>query len=176
MAYRPGLFALGLASAAAVSSLAFAADAPAPATAAAPAATGACPPPGSPDAQIAVITKPKWIHSPSSSDMVELYPHLEYTNQKNGKTLMDCAVADNGKLDNCRILQDEKPGRGYDKASLKLSKVYQMPPLATLPEWTSLPECVRKAGPPHVVMPVFWRTHFEMPPPGADGKAAPPPK
>ena len=157
MALSLRLTALVLVSAAAVSSLALAADAPAPATSSAPAT---CPPPGSPDAQIAIITKPKWIHSPSSDDMVRLFPPFEYKNQKNGKTLMDCAVAENGKLENCRILQDEKPGHGYDQASLKLSKVYQMEPLASVPEWTSLSECVRKSGPPHIVMPVYWRTHF----------------
>ena len=153
------LISLVLVSAACATGAAVAADAPAspPAAAGAPAA---CPPPGSPDAQIAIITKPKWIHSPTSDDMVKLFPPFEYKNQKNGKTLMDCAVADNGKLENCRILQDEKPGHGYDQASLKLSKVYQMVPLDMVPEWTSLSECVRKSGPPHIVMPVVWRTHF----------------
>ena len=163
MAYSLRLMALALASTVALSGAALAADVPsAPAAGAAPAA---CAPPGSPDAQIAVITKPKWIHSPSSSDMHDLFPPFEYKNQKNGKTMMDCAVAENGKLENCRILQDEKPGRGYDKASLKLAKIYQMPPLAEVPEWNALSECVRKSGPPHIIMPVFWTTHFEAPPP-----------
>ena len=158
------LIAIALASTAAFSASAVAADAPvAPAAAAAP---GACPPPGSANAQIVIITKPKWLYAPTGEDMINFYPHMEYTNQKNGKTLMDCAVTEKGKLDSCRILEDEKPGRGYDKASLKLAKIYQMAPLDTLPEWTTLPECVRKAGPPHIVMPVSWRTHFEMPPAG----------
>ena len=156
MALSLRVIALALIAAAAASSSALAADAPA----APPSAPAACPPPGSPDAQIAVITKPKWIHAPSSSDMVDLYPPFEFKQQKNGKAMMDCAVAEDGKLENCRILQEEPAGRGYGQASLKLSKIYRMTPLADFPDWTSLPECVRKAGHPHVVMPVAWKTHF----------------
>ncbi len=157
MATSLRLIAIALISAAAVSNSALAADAPAPA---APSAPAACPPPGSPDAQIAVITMPKWLHTPSGTDMIDLFPPFEYKQQRNGKAMMDCAVADDGKLENCRILQEDPPGHGYGAASLKLSKIYRMTPLAQFPDWTALSECVRKAGHPHIVMPVAWKTHF----------------
>jgi hypothetical protein len=111
--------------------------------------------------------------------MKALFPPYELRQLKNDLVLMDCVVADSGRLQNCRILQDERPGKGFDQASLKLSKVYLMTPLAQNPEWNALPECVRKAGNPHIVMPVHWTSHFEIPSkppagaPGAPGPAAP---
>ncbi len=143
------VFALALISAAAASSSALAADAAGPA---------ACPPPGSPDAQIAVIAKPHWIREPDSRDMVDNYPKFALKQLKSDIVVMDCTVTDAGKLANCRVLSDRRPGAGFDKATLDLARAYQMPPLASLPEFTSLSECVRKAGPPHVVEQIFWRT------------------
>jgi hypothetical protein len=168
MALSLRLMALTLVSTAVAAGSAFAADAP-----------GACPAPGSPDAQVAVITRPKWVYSPDGNDMRALYPHYELAKLRNDNVMMDCTVAENGKLENCRILQDEHPGRGFDQASLKLSKVYMMTPLAQNPEWNALPECVRKAGAPHIVMPIHWMSHMEMPSkppagaPGAPGPAGP---
>ncbi|HUO11404.1 MAG TPA: hypothetical protein VMU37_01480 [Caulobacteraceae bacterium] len=137
------IFALALVSAAAAAGVAWADDAN-------------CPPPGSPDAKVVVFPNPHWLRSPSSDDMVNAYPPMALRLHKTDQTETDCTVADDGKLQSCKVLKDDKPGAGFDKASVKLSSAYRMAPLASLPEYTSLPDCARKSGPPHVVIPVTW--------------------
>jgi hypothetical protein len=137
------LFALALISAAATAGAAWADNA-------------GCPAPGSADAKVAVFPNPHWLRSPSNDDMVNAYPAMALRLHKSDETQMDCSVADDGKLENCKVLKDEKPGAGFDRASVKLSSSYRMAPLASLPEYTALPDCVRKAGPPHVVISVTW--------------------
>lgn len=131
---------------------ALAADPPAPAPAP---ATSGCPAPDAKDA-VAYIKNPKWLRRPSGDDVMRVYPPHEQREHKSDRTVMDCAIADDGTLQTCEVIDDKKPGVGFDKAALSMAKLFKMPPLAEQPAFTGLPECIRKLGSPHVVIPMDW--------------------
>jgi protein TonB len=143
------LMVLAFTAAAAISS-------PALAQSSAASDSAACPQPGAANAQTVIITKPKWVKTPDGDDVKDAYPPLALKQQRGDETMMDCSVADDGKLTDCRLLSDKKPGMGFDKAAIKLSKIFRMAPLASIPEYAALPDCIRKAGPPHVLIPMNW--------------------
>ncbi|HEY5409533.1 MAG TPA: hypothetical protein VIJ94_02290 [Caulobacteraceae bacterium] len=142
------VIAIFVVAAAAASGAALAADAPS--------SPAGCPAADAKDAPVAYIKNPKWVHQPAGEDVIALYPTFEYRMHKTDHTVVDCAVAEDGGLQDCTVVDDKKPGKGFDKATLGLAKLYKMPPLATQPAFTGLPECVRKLGPPHVVIPMDW--------------------
>ena len=146
MSYSRKLMVLVVAAAAASASSAIAADpAPAPATA-------GCPSPDNKDA-VAYIKNSKWIRHPTGDDVAKVYPPHEMREHKSDRVVMDCAVSDDGSLQSCDVVEDKRPGLGFDKAALSLSKLFKMAPLLEQPAFTGLPECVRKLGAPHVVIP-----------------------
>jgi protein TonB len=138
--------ALGLAAFAALSSSALAADAPA-------GAAPGCPDPNAKD-QVAYIKNPKWQKMPGPDDVNKVFPPFALKGHKNDRVVMDCGIADDGSLKDCTVVEDKRPGLGFDKATLSLSKLYRMPPLAEQPAFTNMPECFRKLGAPHVVIPM----------------------
>jgi hypothetical protein len=151
MAFSRNLRALIVAATAAVAGSAMAADSgPAPA----PTATG-CPSPDNKDA-VAYIKNPKWLHHPSSDEVNSVYPQHARKEGKTDRTVMDCAISDAGSLQDCGVVDDKRPGLGFDKASLSLARLYKMSPLAEQPAFTNMPECIRKLGAPHVVIPMDW--------------------
>jgi hypothetical protein len=147
------MIAAGLVAAAALSGTALAADTtPAPA----PGAAANCPAAGSKDA-VAYIKNPKWLRHPSADDVQSAYPPHELKELKTDRTVVDCAISDDGGLQDCTVVDDQRPHLGFDAATLKLTKLYKMSPLAEQPAYTSMAECVRKLGAPHVVIPMDWR-------------------
>ncbi|HEX4096546.1 MAG TPA: hypothetical protein VHX64_07445 [Caulobacteraceae bacterium] len=140
---------------AASASASFAQNAP-PAAAAPPAAgASACPAPDSKD--VAYIKNPKWLHHPSTDDVQNAYPPHELKELKTDHTVVDCGISDDGALQDCSVVEDQRPHLGFDSATLRLTKLYKMSPLAQQPAYTGLPDCVRKLGAPHVVIPMDWR-------------------
>lgn len=148
MAFSHKLMVLVVAATAVAASSAMAAD-PAPAPAA------ACPAPDNKDA-VAFIKNPKWLSHPSSDDVNKAFPPFEMKQHKSDRTVVDCAIADDGSLKDCTVVEDKRPHAGFDKATLSLTKFYKMDPLASQPAYTGLPECIRKLGAPHVVIPMDW--------------------
>lgn len=145
LSFRP--IVIALAATAAVSGSALAADASS--------SSAACPPPDA-KGQVAYIKNLAWVRHPSGDDVTKLYPPFALRGHKNDRTVVDCAVADDGSLTDCSVVEDKKPGLGFDKAALSLAKLYKAPPLAEQPAFTGLPECIRKLGAPHVVIPMDW--------------------
>ena len=148
MALSRCVIAVVFAATAVLSSAASAADASS--------SSAGCPASDSKDAQVAFIKNPKWIRRPSGDDVTKVYPPFAYREHKSDRTVVDCAVADDGGLQDCSLVEDKRPHQGFDKAALSLAKLYTMPPLASQPAYTGLPECIRKLGPPHVVIPMDW--------------------
>jgi protein TonB len=146
--------ALAIAISATVSGSALAQAQPQPAP---PEAAAACPQPGAANAQVVVITKPDWVRRPDGDEVREAYPAMAFKEQKSDETTIDCTVSDDGRLANCRVLNDKRPGAGFDKSAMKLARIYRMAPLSSIPEYANLPDCFRKAGPPHVLIPMSWR-------------------
>ncbi len=141
------VIAIFVVAAAAVSGAALAADAPN--------SPAGCPAPDAKDA-VAFIKNPKWVRQPSGDDVTHYYPPMSYREHKSDRTVVDCAITDDGALQDCTVVDDKRPGKGFDKATLSLTKLYKMPPLSTQAAYTSMPECIRKLGPPHVVIPMDW--------------------
>lgn len=141
------MIAIVVASVAAISSSALAADASGD--------SAGCPAANAKDA-VAFIKNPKWVRQPSGDEVTNAYPPMAYKGHKSDRTVVDCAISDDGRLQDCTIVDDKRPGKGFDKATLSLTKLYKMPPLAEQPAYTSMPECIRKLGPPHVVVPMDW--------------------
>lgn len=139
--------------AAAAASAAVAADpSPAPPPPGASAAPG-CPSPVNKDA-VAYIKNPKWLHHPSGDDVSSVYPAHEQRLHNSDRVVLDCAIADDGTLQSCDVVDDKRPNVGFDKAALKLVKLFKMSPLSEQPAVANMPECMRKLGPPHVVIPL----------------------
>ncbi len=142
------MIAIVVASVAAISSSALAADASSD--------SAGCPAPNAKDAPVAYIKNPKWLRQPSGDDVTNAYPPLAYKGHKSDRTLVDCSITDDGLLKDCSVVDDKRPGKGFDKATLGLTKLYKMPPLAEQPAYTGMPECIRKLGAPHVLLPMDW--------------------
>jgi hypothetical protein len=159
MAFSVRPIALAIVLAATVSGSALAQPQPAPPPQQQPAqpqAAMACPQPGAANAETVVITKPDWVKHPDGNNVRDVYPPYALKGQKSDETTIDCAVADDGRLQNCRVLSDKKPGLGFERSAVKLAEFYRMAPLSSIPEYASLPDCIRKAGPPHVLIPMSW--------------------
>ena len=150
MALSRCMIAVVVVAAAAISGAALAADA-----SSSPAAPAGCPAPDAKDT-VAFIKNPKWLRQPTGFDVDSVYPPHERLEHKTDRTVMDCAIADDGSLKDCTVVEDKKPGKGFDKGSLALAKLFKMSPLAEQPAFTGMPECVRKLGAPHVVIPIDW--------------------
>ena len=146
MSFSPRLVVGAIIAMAAVSGFALAADAPGGAP--------GCPAPGSKD--VAYIKNPKWLHQASGDDVTKAYPPFAYKGHKNDRTVMDCAVADDGGLTDCTVVDDKRPKMGFDKAALSLTKLFKTAPLSEQSAYTGLPECIRKLGAPHVIIPMDW--------------------
>ncbi len=86
--------------------------------------------------------------------MKKAHPAHALREGKTDRVVMDCTIADDGTLRDCAVIEDKRPGFGFDKASLGLAKLFKMSPLDQQAAFTSLPECVRKLGAPHVVIPL----------------------
>jgi hypothetical protein len=149
--------ALALAFATMVSGSALAQPASPPASASAPASSAvACPAPGA-KPETVVIAEPTWVRHPDSEEVFRAYPAFALKTQKDDQTTIDCAVSNDGELQNCTVVSDKKPGLGFDKASLGLAKLYKMTPPSSIPGYAGLPDCIRNAGPPHVRIDRNWR-------------------
>jgi hypothetical protein len=156
MTLSPRMIAAALAAAAGLSGSALAADTAPPASSApAPGAAPACPAPDS--KEVAFIKNPKWIKRPSSDDVQSAYPPHELKELKQDHTVVDCAISDDGGLQDCTVVEDQRPHLGFDSATLRLTKLYKTAPLAEQTAFTNMPECIRKLGAPHVVIPMDWR-------------------
>lgn len=87
------------------------------------------PPPPAPAAPPApaVITNPRWIERPSGQDFADLYPRRAAQAEREGRVVLDCVVAANGRI-SCTVASEEPEGWGFGEASLRASRRFRIAP------------------------------------------------
>jgi protein TonB len=93
------------------------------------------------------ISKPTWVRLPDTYDMDLYYPPDARLRRLSGRSVMQCFVTDEGRLEKCRVLSEEPAGSGFGAATLKLAPKFQMQTK------TSLGQPVGGAA---VMIPVRW--------------------
>jgi protein TonB len=72
---------------------------------------------------------PDWRRLPiNAEDYMRAYPANALKERRPGRGVVDCAVAPNGKLQDCRVVLEEPAGSGFGDAALKLTRFYRFRP------------------------------------------------
>ena len=76
-----------------------------------------------------LITQPDWIRKPTGEDFVRFYPADAMKAGAEGSAVIDCGVAQDGRLRHC-VIDAQKPARfRFGQAALKMSPLFQMRPM-----------------------------------------------
>jgi TonB family protein len=79
-------------------------------------------------AAASLITEPVWTRKPTGFDLVRFYPAEAMKAGVSGWAVIDCGVAQDGRLRNCAV-HTQKPTRyRFGEAALKMSALFQMQP------------------------------------------------
>lgn len=84
-----------------------------------------------PPADEGVFVRPDWERKPTGMEVAQYYPLLPALTGMKGHATITCLVTVSGALENCRVIEETPPGRGFGAAALKATKVMRMRP-ATL--------------------------------------------
>jgi TonB family protein len=76
-----------------------------------------------------VIVKPDWALKPTGADIVEFYPPEAVKAGVDGAATIGCAVSLEGRLTDCKVLDEAPAQAGFGAAALKLSERFQMKPM-----------------------------------------------
>ncbi|MDZ4370575.1 MAG: TonB family protein, partial [Phenylobacterium sp.] len=82
----------------------------------------AAPPPA------AVVTNPDWLRRPTVEDVQKFYPALANALTLEGYALISCSVAADGRLPDCRALEEAPRGLGFGDAAVAMSRTFLMRP------------------------------------------------
>lgn len=94
------------------------------------AADPAAPPPWPADpTRPMFITDEDWIRTPSPTQLAGARPAAATKAGTGGKVLMDCLLAYDGTLKDCRVLTETPPGLGFAAAALGLTGAFQVQPM-----------------------------------------------
>lgn len=69
-----------------------------------------------------MIEDPVWVRKPSARDVYEYYPIRAERLRQEGRTTLDCAVARDGRMRGCRVVQEAPRDMGFGRASLELAR------------------------------------------------------
>ncbi|MBS0335210.1 MAG: hypothetical protein JSS35_20770 [Proteobacteria bacterium] len=83
-----------------------------------------------------VVTRPEWLEKPTGADIARFYPAEAVTGNWEGRTVLSCGVARDGRLTGCVASGGVAPGFGapaelgeaFRKASLDLADLFRMKP------------------------------------------------
>jgi TonB family protein len=76
-----------------------------------------------------VIVKPDWAIKPTGADIVEFYPPEAVKAGVDGAATIGCTVSPEGRLADCKVLDEAPAQAGFGAAALKLSERFQMKPM-----------------------------------------------
>jgi len=76
------------------------------------------------------IVKPDWAIKPKGADLVDVYPTEAVKAGIGGAATISCAVSVQGRLTDCKVLDETPAQAGFGEAALKLSERFQMKPLS----------------------------------------------
>jgi TonB family protein len=77
-----------------------------------------------------VIAKPDWAVKPTGADVADLYPPEAVKANVDGAATIACAVSLEGRLTDCKVLDEAPAQAGFGAAALKLSERFQMKPMS----------------------------------------------
>jgi protein TonB len=75
-----------------------------------------------------VITRPRWLEQPNAADFSRHYPERAIRWEKEGRVVLDCVVAANGRIC-CNVLEEAPAGWGFGDAALRIAGSFRMSPL-----------------------------------------------
>lgn len=103
--------------AAAIGLMAFAAEQPAPAGEA-----------GAPAEAERSVSRPDWDRRPTADDMARFYPKKAQRLELEGRATILCNVQIDGRLSDCRVIEESPEGMGFGESAIKLSTRFRMKP------------------------------------------------
>lgn len=77
-----------------------------------------------------VIVRPDWLIKPKGTDVVDVYPPEAVKAGVGGAATIGCAVSVEGRLVDCKVLDEAPAQAGFGEAALKLSERFQMKPMS----------------------------------------------
>jgi len=72
--------------------------------------------------------RPDWLEKPTVEDMERAYPAHARRKAIDGKAVVSCQVADDGRLADCRVVSETPSGEGFGIAALAVSQRFRMSP------------------------------------------------
>jgi len=73
------------------------------------------------------VAAPVWIQRPGGEDMARYYPKAAITAGVGAaKVVIDCGITGEGRLDNCRVRQEEPAQYGFGEATIQLASHFRM--------------------------------------------------
>lgn len=73
-----------------------------------------------------VITRTKWAELPSPADLEALYPRSARDRGVEGRVVMECSVAVDGRLHDCVVTSETPPEEGFGEATLQAASKFRM--------------------------------------------------
>lgn len=83
------------------------------------------PPPSPPEPL--VITRPRWLESPSARDYERYYPRRALDRGQMGRVILQCIVQTDGRL-TCTVASEDPTGWGFGDAAMRISESFRMVP------------------------------------------------
>lgn len=76
----------------------------------------------------AYVTAPLWTAAPTRAQVAAVYPRAALARSEQGKAILDCALTDQGRLNNCRSIFEQPQGREFAAAARSLAPQFQAVP------------------------------------------------
>lgn len=95
-----------------------------------------------------VITNPGWEKPPSALDLAPYYPPRARLENVEGKATIECKVAIDGSLSDCRVVSEEPAGYGFGEATVQAARTFRMRPRT---------ENGKPVGGAEVRIPLTWK-------------------
>jgi TonB family protein len=76
------------------------------------------------------MLKPDWAIKPKGADLVDVYPPEAVKAGIGGAATISCVVSVEGRLTDCKVLDETPAQAGFGAAALKLSERFQMKPMS----------------------------------------------
>lgn len=86
-------------------------------------------PPPPPAGAVGTVVNPAWISKATGEDFAKLYPMRAQEKHVSGAVMVLCAVTDDGRMGDCKVLAAEPQGYGFEAATLKIMGRFRMKPL-----------------------------------------------
>lgn len=69
-----------------------------------------------------------WRTSPSINDMTRAFPEAARDAGTGGRVMLDCSIAADGRMTECRVARESPEGQGFGEAALGLAPMFQLSP------------------------------------------------